>query len=281
MYTYTKVMPSADRIVSDEVCVIQTHDQRELGQITSASVQAVIYTPRSAPDWIAELAAAVETGALEVPRTILRNVSCDEVNHWVEANLSRTLIGCKLLTALKKDILGLVECLAGLSGASRFMVRIFTGAPTTDCGFHVDTVPPGAAAYGILRAYNGAGTTYVDPANVTSMRDFYSYLSRRERLERERGVARHSAAREDQERLEDEIAMLDIQPGFLKRSSQVHVAPAGSIVVFKHLDITLHWSNHAKGLAWIHCSPMQGNPRFVVNITAPQAVRRGISGTAL
>jgi hypothetical protein len=26
---------------------------------------------------------------------------------------------------------------------------------------------------------------------------------------------------------------------------------------------------------------MQGNPRFVVNITAPQAVRRGISGTAL
>jgi hypothetical protein len=274
IYSQGEVMASADPIVSDEACIVQTDNQRDLVRIRSWSVQAVIYVPRALPDWFLNLAAAVENGALEVPRTTLHNVTHDEVKMWVEVNVSTTRLCCEVLNALKTDIMELVDCLAGLTNARRFSLRIFTGAPTTDCGFHVDTVPPGAPRCGLLRVYNGVGTAYVEPANVTSTRDFYHYLSRRERLERERAVARRNAAFEDCERLEREIKQLDLQPGFLKHRSQVQIAPAGSIVAFKHLDISRHWSNHGKELAWIHCSPMQGNPRLVINISSPQPVQR-------
>jgi hypothetical protein len=76
------------------------------------------------------------------------------------------------------------------------------------------------------------------------------------------------------ESVEGEIMRLDREIDFLKRPCETLVAPAGSIVAFKHLDLSLHWSDHPKGLAWIHCSPMEGEPRLVVNITPARATSR-------
>jgi len=149
---------------------------------------------------------------------------------------------------------------------SRFHFRIFAAAPTTNCGFHVDTVAPGAVKWGLVRVYNGAGTEYVDPNDVVSMRDFYRYLSRRERLERERGEAQGCGNTERFARLEAEIQILDQEHAFLTPRGKVQVAPSRSIVAFKHLDVSLHWSDHSKALAWIHCSPMRGRARLVVNV---------------
>ena len=52
------------------------------------------------------------------------------------------------------------------------------------------------------------------------------------------------------------------------------VAPAGSIVAFKHVDVRYHWSVHPQVPAWIHSSPMTGTPRLVVNLTSPQRAPR-------
>jgi hypothetical protein len=150
------------------------------------------------------------------------------------------------------------------------MLRIFTEAPSTECGFHIDTVPPGAPAVGLLRVYNGAGTDYIDPTNVTSISDFYHYLGRRDRLRRD-----HRAARKEHDasallRLEREIAEHDAARPFVRRANESGVAPAGSIVAFRHMDGRHHWSDLAKPLAWIHSSPMTGRPRLVVNVTSPQ-----------
>jgi hypothetical protein len=269
---------------SDESFIIRTVDERDLDRILSANVQAVIYHPPTRPAWLVDLAAAVQSGAFQIPRIILPDVSRDEITSWLEANLPAETLAPAVRRALMEDVVALVDRLGRLGKVARFMLRIFTGAPTTDCGFHVDTVAPGAPAIGLLRVYNGAGTPYVEPGNVTSMREFYRYLSRRERLERERGSARRDGDRQTRESVEGEIMRLDRDLDFLKRPGETPVAPAGSIVALKHLDLSLHWSDHAKGLAWIHCSPMEGEPRLVVNITPAQVtsrfVRREASETA-
>jgi hypothetical protein len=252
-----------------------TGDESGLGAITRPDVQAVIYVP-PAPPWIAEIAEAVETGRFRIDRTILPNVACSEIDAWLERHLPAGVVAERTRTGLRCDILELAGRLAALAGARCLMLRIFTDSPSTECGFHVDSVPPAAAAFGLLRVYNGAGTEYVEPANVTSMADFYRYLSRRERLARDRAAVRRDNDAASLALLEREIAAHDAARPFLRRPNEIGLAPAGSIVAFKHIDIRYHWSDHAKAMAWIHSSPMAGTPRLVVNLTAPQPMPRVI-----
>lgn len=260
----------------EDAIIIRTSDERELSRITGAGVQAVIYTPRPLPSWLADLAAAVRTGALQIPRVLLPNVVRDEVDNWLEHVVPDGVLSREVRISLKHDVRILVDRLGGLTGASRFMVRLFTEAPTTECGFHVDSVPRGAPEWGLLRVYNGAGTEYVDPANLTSMADFYRYLGRRERLERERQLARRDGDETAFERLERAVGALDRERSFLIRAHEISVAPAGSIVAFKHIDISNHWSGLSDLSPWIHSSPMSGEPRLVVNVTAPERARRNV-----
>jgi hypothetical protein len=268
----------------DEAVVLCTHDDRELEAIANPAVQAVIYIPPALPAWFADIASAVQGGTFRIPRTVLQNASRNAIDDWLEQNLPKSIVTTEARASLKDDILANVDRMEALSHSSRFMLRIFIDAPTTECGFHVDSVPPGAPTYGFLRVYNGAGTEYVDPANVTSIADFHRYLSRRERLVRESKVARNDGREADYERLQQAIAVLDCERAFLVRREEIGIAPAGSIVAFKHVDIRYHWSDHSNALAWIHCSPMVGEPRLVVNITAPEPVAhivpRARGGTA-
>ncbi len=275
------MMASTTRIVaSQQARILRTHEESDLDQITSPDVQAVVYTPSALPDWFNDVAAAVEQEFLQIPRTILPAADQREIDVWLENHLSSDVLAPAGRKALKQDILGLTERLASVTGTSRFHFRIFTGRPTNTCGFHVDTVGPGAVNCGLLRVYNGAGTEYVDPDDVINMRDFYRYLSRRERLERERGEARACGDAEQCTKLDAEIQALDQERAFMTPASIVQVAPSRSIVAFKHLDVRLHWSDHSKALAWIHCSPMSGQPRLVVNVTgAPPGLRTARQGT--
>lgn len=252
--------------------IVRTSEENDLELIAEPDVQAVIYNPDALPEWFADLATAVECGAFQVPRTTLFDVTRGFIGNWLEANLPAGVVAANVKTSLLEDILGLPNRVAALAAISRLQLRIFTGAPTTDCGFHIDTVPPAAPTIGLLRVYNGAGTAYVESENVAGMRDFYKYLSRRERLERERAAARRIGDEVRGTGIEAEITLLDRERAFLKRGDEVHIAPAGSVIAFRHLDIRLHWSEHSESLAWIHCSPMQGRPRLVVNVSAGQVI---------
>jgi hypothetical protein len=260
---------SALPLEGEEARVIVTDEENGLAAITRPDVQAVIYIPPK-PAWLAEIADTVEAGRFRIHRVILPDATDGEIAEWLERNLPAGIVVGGARTGLQEDILALVGRLAALTGAGHFMLRIFTETPSTECGFHVDSVPPAAPAFGLLRVYNGAGTDYVDPANVTSMADFYRYLSRRERLARNRAAARKDGDGAALARLEREIAEYDEARPFLRCSNEIRVAPAGSIVAFKHIDIRHHWSDHPKALAWIHSSPVGGAPRLVVNVTAPR-----------
>lgn len=258
----------------DRAFVLQTRDRHDLGRIAEDPVQAVIYEPDQLPAWMTELAQAVESGEFVVPRTVLPCVTAEELAAWLDHHLPAGCVRPSVRQALRDDVLGLTARLSAGTGAVRFMVRLFTAAPTADCGFHVDTVPPSAPAWGILRVYNGAGTDYVQPDNVTSIAEFYRYMSRRERLERDRNVARGRDDFVASRQVEREIAHLDEMRPFLNRPDEVLIAPAGAIVSFKHIEIGLYWTAHRRSKAWIHCSPMRGVPRLVVNVTSPEPARR-------
>src|SRR5689334_14221739 len=172
-----------------EAFIVLTDEEQGLYEIETPMVQAVIYIPRSLPHWFEELTEAVRKGEFHVPRTVIPRASRDQIEAWLENNLPSPPTSTDLRGLVKTDILALVDHVGMISGgATRFMLRILTAVPNTECGFHVDTVPPGANPWGLLRVYAGAGTEFVDPANVTSMAAFYQYLSRRERLARERRV---------------------------------------------------------------------------------------------
>jgi hypothetical protein len=270
---------------SDEAFILMTDEEQGLFQIVNPMVQAVIYNPRGLPQWFEELAEAVRTGDFQVPRTVVPRASRDEIETWLENNLPISLnTSTDLRGLVKMDILALLDYTGTISGATRFMLRILTAVPNTECGFHVDTVPPGANPLGLLRVYAGAGTAFVDPTNITSMADFYRYLSRRERLTRERRIASDDRDKDACERLQREIEQLDSERAFLRRPNDIQVAPVGSIVAFKHLDVSLHWSNHAQSMAWIHSSPMAGDTRFLVNLSPDDPshfrFRRGRGATA-
>jgi hypothetical protein len=254
------------------VLILRTDQEQDLARIVEEQVQAVICTPSRPESWRTELAPVIERGGLLIPRTLLPDGTRDQVEAWLAELLPGSELAPWVQDALVDDILGLADRIALIAGVSRFRVRIFTEAPTSDCGFHVDTVAPGAPPWGLLRVYNGAGTSYVDPENLTSLADFYQYLSRRERLDRDRHLASAASNWAEVGQLDAEIMDLDATARFLARSNAVRVAPSGSIVAFKHVDARLHWVASAPVAPWIHCSPMQGEPRLVVNITSPQVI---------
>ncbi len=238
------------------------NDKAELAQIVDPKVTAVILAPSATPGWLAEVVDALETGDLSIPRTTLDGVTVEEFSKWLGEELASASLSAEAGDALLADLLAVPRAAADLSGSRRLIVRILTAEPTTDCGFHVDTTRPGVAPWGLLKTYNGPGTSYVDPANVTSMSDFYRYLSRRERLEREDG----------------DVEELDIDPGFLHYPAGIDVAGACSMIAFKHLDVSTMWSEQDPARAWIHCSPMAGKPRLVINATGCDPQPRGRPG---
>jgi hypothetical protein len=263
--------------------ILRTRQKYDLRRIQDDAVQAVIFLPPSPPAWLGELAAAVKDGALSIERTVLPDCSRDQVEAWLSEFLPDGNLAPWLRDTLIDDILGLTDVVAATAAVSRFRVRIFTEAPTSNCGFHIDTVVPGAPPWGVLRVYNGLGTAFVEPDNLTSMADFYRYLARRERLDRDRHAARARRDVLEMEQLEREIVELDAAAPFLAHANEVFVTPSGSIVAFKHLDLRLHWVSSAPARPWIHCSPMCGERRLVVNVTSPQvarpALRRGGGAT--
>lgn len=251
-----------------EAKIVETLNQDDLNLISMPNIQAVIYRPPTSPSWLKGLAAAVETGQLRIQRVALANVTIDEIATWLDNELPPDTAPSELYALLKQEILGLVECECLLTGASRFILRIFTESPTLRCGFHVDTAVPRAPAVGLLRVFNGPGTKYVDPANITNMRDFYRYLSQRERLGKELEKASKQGDIETVQATSSQIESLEMKPGFLLDPEDIREVAAGAIIAFKHVDIRHHWSNHPKNLAWVHSSPSEGVTRLVVNVTA-------------
>lgn len=249
--------------------VLYTDVEGELARIVEPGVQAVIWLPTEQPDWLGEVAAAVEEGQLDVPRTVLDDVTQEDVERWLATRLQNDALTPGTRQALVADVISLVRRMGALTGCDHFMVRVLTATPNRHCGYHVDTVMPGGAPWGLVRVYNGKGTSYIDSDAVSSMRDFYSYLGRRERLVRDALDQPDAAAALD---------AMDADLPFLTVASAdaTKIVPAGSVVAFRHLDIGRLWSDHAPSLAWIHCSPMAGTPRLVVNVTA-----RGRSGRRL
>jgi hypothetical protein len=247
--------------------VLRTHRDGDIERINDPDVQAVVLEPVARPPWLDAVAQAVENGSFSVPRTIAR-ASVGEVETWLETELPDGPHLADIRRAVKQDVLSLVRRAASGSVTSNLMFRVHTDAPNRRCGFHVDTVAPSAPTVGYLRVYNGRGTEYVEPQNITSMRDFYRHLSRRERLIHEDARFRATSDVEQVARVAAELQVLDESPDFLVRPDDIRVAPAGSIVAFKHLDVRLHWSDHAKALAWVHRSPMDGAARLVVNVAA-------------
>lgn len=129
----------------------------------------------------------------------------------------------------------------------------------------------------MLRVYNGAGTQFVAAGDLIGAEEFYHYLGHRERLARERREARAAGDVRSLERTEQAIADLDRDRAFMRAGAATQVAPAGSIVAFKHVDIGVLWSSLPRN-AWVHCSPMDGEPRLVVNLAVaghtPRSARR-------
>jgi hypothetical protein len=246
--------------------VVVTAQEERLQDILRPDVQAVVYDPPERPAWMMDLAATVRSGALQFPRTIVDDITAGALADWLRASFSTAAIGADARAAVCDDVLALAGRIAAWTSATRFMVRILTDVPSRHCGFHIDTVAPGASPWGLLRVYNGAGTQYVLPDNVTTMKEFYRYLSRRERLARDIEEAHRSGDAGAERALDREMRGLDKTLPFLRSPNDVLTAPSGAIVAFKHLDASLHWSNHDRGLAWIHASPMQGDRRFVVNV---------------
>jgi len=143
-----------------------------------------------------------------------------------------------------------------------------TGVPNRHCGYHVDTVPQRLPPWGLLRVYCGPGTEYVEPRNVISMAEFYRYLSKRNRYIRQLDEAPQGEEGVGHMQILGALADLDEIPSFLRQPYERYVVPAGSIVALTHINIQLHWSDHAKELAWIHRSPMEGELRLLISVAA-------------
>lgn len=255
--------------------ILQSFDPSDLDRICSPDMQAVLYIEPVEPPWITELAEAVTRGCYQVPRTILHAVPPQTIEEWLENQLPRDGVDKAVWQALRNDILSLLRWLGRTTGASRFIFRVQTGCPSRHCGYHVDTVPPGAPAWGVLRVYNGAGTNFVPSDNLLSTAEFYRYVRRRERLIRDWQLCEQGGELEAAQGLLGQVQSLDAALAFLHRPHDIHTAAAGTVVAFKHLDASLYWSNHAKELAWIHCSPMEGAARLLVNIAPATPWKRG------
>lgn len=166
--------------VGGRAVVIRTDRESDLDLIDRPHVQAVVHVPRSLPAWFAEIDEAVRSGRFQLERSVVDGVTRADVRTGLEATVPPDALSATARGALVDDVLALVDRLGRRTGGSRFMLRMLIERPSRHCGFHVDTVPTGAPAWGLLRVYNGCGTTYVEPENVVSVAEFYRYVSRRE-----------------------------------------------------------------------------------------------------
>ncbi|MFF8836962.1 DUF1826 domain-containing protein [Streptomyces sp. NPDC015130] len=244
--------------------VLHGDTARDIARLTDPGLTAVVLARRERPGWLDELAELVVSRRLVIPRTTLAAVSPDEFADWSRTALAGT--DRAVARALLDDMTGIVEQVTATADVRRVMVRVFTEAPTRRCGFHVDTVPPQAPTTGAVRVYNGPTTEYVSGDDVRSMKDFYAYLSRRERVSRETAPGPDRAGA-------DPLTDLDETPSFLRPHAPVHRVPPDATVYFKHIDVRRHWSPHPVADAWIHRSPMQGPPRLVLNVSPAQRAR--------
>jgi hypothetical protein len=242
----------------EQAAVTTVTERRDLKAVVAPGVVAALWRPPEPLGWIEELAAAVETGHLAIERVVAPGMTREELALWGSEAISPRAVGRDTRSALLDDLLELADLVTDLTRSPRFMLRAFTEPPGRRCGFHVDTTPPGAPVFGVLRAYNGPGPHYVEPREVTSMRDFYAYLGRRERLGRRLGAVGGA---------EREVARLDAQPPFLAAGAPIERVPAAAVVAFRHVPVSLHWSDHARDAAWIHRSPSRGPRRLVVNLS--------------
>jgi hypothetical protein len=227
---------------------------------------------RSSPtvaDWEVELESAVIRGTFQVRRTELVGVGADQIATWLDRTLPRAVVARDTRDTLLSEILRLVHIAGELTATSRFRFRIFVATPDRRCGFHVDTVAPGLPTWGLLRVFNGAGTTFVDPADITSMARFYHWLHQRDRLVREHAASSSSAQ-------DAWLSRHDQMLPFLRDGAAPKVVSSRTTVAFRHLDARLHWTDHATALAWVHCSPMRGCPRLVVNVSAAHERSPGV-----
>lgn len=258
--------------------VVHTEHADELDLIERPDVQAVVLAPPpSQRAWLAELDAIMRGGGLLFERAVFDVASSDEVRAAIDRRLpsgTSSGFGGALRQTVLDDMAGLVGWLAARTRSDRFRVRVLAERPSWRCGYHVDTVPPGAPRYGVLRVYNGSETSYLDPADIASTKELYRYVARREHLGAAYCEAVAGQHRDEASRLKAELVELDGSPAFAPEARPAVVVPAGSTVVFKHLDLGLHWSDHDPALAWVHASPMEGDPRLVLNVTAIGRSRR-------
>jgi len=254
-----------ERAVTERV-LIATHAD-DLDQIRDDGVQAVLFVPHDLPEWIDELAAAMDAGTFEVPRTILHGCSPSEIESCIDRLLARSVLSPGAAAGLKMDILGMVETCRRLTAATRYRFRCLTDTPNCDCGFHVDTVAAHVPTTGLLRVYCGPATEYVDPPGVTSWMDFYRYVFDRHQL-------RHTIETSEGEACELARARrdkLDNFPPFIEDTGCLKVVPDGSVVSFRLVDSRFLWSAYLdtrRARGWIHRSPMRGARRFMVSINA-------------
>lgn len=239
----------------------------ELANVARPGVEAVIHLPNHRAPWEADVAAAVESSSFVVERCTLEFARPETLVHELAQRLPERGLGWETRLALIDDLAGMAERLATIASCSGIMLRLFTEVPTRHCGFHVDTAPPDCPPYGLLKVYNGSGTTYVEAADVSSVRGFYQYLGQRERWSREYGQALGAGDEVDAGRVRSELEALDRAPPFMQPGSSLHEVPAGAQVAFRLLDVRDHGSDHPRDRAWIHCSPMEGQARLVANFT--------------
>ncbi|MFF0753108.1 DUF1826 domain-containing protein [Streptomyces sp. NPDC004267] len=260
--------------------VLRGDTTRDIARLTDPGVTAVVLRPGQRPGWLDELAALVVERRLVVARTTLAAVSREEFADWARTALAGT--DGAVARPLLEDMTGTVERVMAATRVRRVMVRVFTEAPTRRCGFHVDTVPPQAPTTGAVRVYNGPTTEYVACDDVVSMKAFYAYLSRRERVAREAGAGACGACAEAPDGTEatgaetagaealGPLVAMDEAPSFLRPHAPVHRVPPDATVYFRHVDVRRHWSPHPVTDAWIHRSPMAGPPRLVLNVSPAQ-----------
>ena len=254
-------------IDTQHAAIMFTEDAADLERICCPGVQALIFVPARPDPWQTELAAAVESGAFVVERCSLMVARSEALVSILEERLPQAVLAFETRLALIDDLAALADRLSAIAGCRGLMLRLFTEAPTQHCGFHIDTVVPGRPPFGLLKVYNGQGTHYIDPADMTGLHDFYAYLGQRERFIRERHQALDAGRAAEAEHLRTELETLDAALPFLRPGAPVRDVPTGATVAFRHLDASEHWSAHGEARAWIHCSPMAGVTRLVANLT--------------
>gem|GEM_PF-4849519 len=232
--------------------------------LARSGVQAALLPPTNEP-WYDELANAVEQRRFRIPRTELAGADISDIATWMQQCLPVGAVSDAIRDSLISDVCDLVHMLESVTGTRTYKLRIFTEPPTQRCGYHVDTVPPGEPAWGLLRVYNGEGTRWVGPDAVRSMNHFYGWLERRDRAVRNAS----EAGSNDTTALNE----LDTCPDFLLPSAIVGTIAAGTTVVVRHLHADRHWSDHPPDQAWIHCSPTHGAARLVVNLSPDLPLR--------